>query len=106
MMTALLDRLAIRRQERDAAVLGEWKSVTRLLAEGREPDQARVEKLLADADKTPQDLASAVELHRRRVAMRARLDRLAEFEAQRAAADRAQEQADKALADTLAAAAK
>ena len=106
MTTAFLDRLTTRRQDRDAAILAEWKTIVRQLAEGREPDQARVEKLLADADKTPQDLASAVELHRRRVAMRARLDRLAEFEGQRAAADRAQEQADNALAEALAAAAK
>lgn len=75
-LTNLLEKIVGRQKERERARVTSYREMVAQIASGKEVDAEIVERLLVVTNKTTDDLAGAVELHQRRVAWRAQLDRV------------------------------
>lgn len=106
-IASLIERIAGKQRERQAARAADFRSLVARIADGQEPDADTVDRVLQDAGKSLDELRQAVErLHHRRQ-LREQLDRLPalaserqEIEKQIAAADAALEAAEKKHSET------
>ena len=101
-VASFFEKFAGHRQQRAQSAVASYRELVAAIATGEEPDPAEVERLLAEADKSLDDLRRDVEHYERRVALKASVaampkleDERASLEKQIAAADRILEAAEK-----------
>ena len=83
-LTALLDKIAGRQEERQQAHEADFHQLVVEIADGQEPDADELEHVLACSGKTIDDLRKAVELLEHRRNLKSTADRASEFEKERA----------------------
>lgn len=101
-----LQRLAGRAAARQKTVAERWQAAVAAIADGKAPGEGDAEKLLAEAGKTPQDLAAAVDLLTRRRTACLAVDRGRTVQAEREKTGAALKAADCAYHDAVEAAQK
>jgi hypothetical protein len=84
-MSSFLDRLIGRQRRREQSLDERWRKAVAAIASGKAPPEEQVEALLAEANRTVEDLRAAVERFSRRQAAKDAVERgrLAEAEKQR-----------------------
>lgn len=83
-LTSLLEKIVGRQQERERARVTSYRQMVAQIAAGKDMNDEDVDRLLITTGKSTDDLKASVELHHRRVALRAQMDRLPEIEKERA----------------------
>ena len=96
-LTNLFAKIAGRHQERQQARKADFKALVKAVAEEREPDPEEVERILAESNKTLEDLQRAVELYMKRRALKATVDQKAKLEKDRKQIEKQIDQASNAL---------
>jgi hypothetical protein len=81
-LSRLFDTLAGRQRQREQARADDFRGLVAAIAAGREPDADHVDRVLAAAGRTVDDLRAAVGRHQHRLDLRARLDALPAIEAE------------------------
>lgn len=98
-MTTLFERIAGKQHDRRQQHINSYRELVAEIANGHEPDADVVESTLAHAEKSLDDLRQAVELFQKRMALRATVASMPQFEAEQQDVQRQITQADKALAE-------
>ncbi len=101
-VASFFEKFAGHRQQRAQSAVASYRELVAAIATGEEPNPAEVERLLAEADKSLDDLRRDVEHYERRVALKASVAAIPKLEEERneldkqiAAADRILEAAEK-----------
>ena len=82
-LTNLFAKIAGRHQERQLARKADFKALVKAVAEEQEPDLEEVERILAESNKTLEDLQRAVELYLKRRALKTTVDQKPRLEKDR-----------------------
>jgi len=108
-VTSFIEKIVGLQQQRAQAKVAGYRELIATIAAGQEPNPAEVERLLADAGKSLDDLQRDVELCQRRLGFKAAVAAMPKLEAERkslddqiAAADRVLEAAEKQHRDKTA----
>ena len=96
-LTNLFAKIAGRHQERQLARKADFKALVKAVAEEQEPDPEEVERILAESNKTLEDLQRAVELYLKRRALKATVDQKPKLEKDREQINKQISQAGEAL---------
>lgn len=96
-LTNLFAKIAGRHQERQLARKADFKALVKAVAEEQEPDPEDVERILAESNKTLEDLQRAVELYLKRRALKATVDQKPKLEKDREQINKQISQAGEAL---------
>ena len=96
-LTNLFAKIAGRHQERQQARKADFKALVKAVAEEQLPDPDEVERVLAESNKTLEDLQNAVELYLKRRALKATVDQKPKLEKDREQIDKQIGQAGEAL---------
>lgn len=96
-LTNLFAKIAGRHQERQLARKADFKALVNAVAEEQEPDPEEVERILAESNKTLEDLQRAVELYLKRRALKATVDQKPKLEKDREQINKQISQAGEAL---------
>lgn len=92
-LTKLFDKIAGRHQERQQHRKADHRSLVTAIADGKEPDPELVDQILADNNKSLDDLRTAVELLTKRRELRKAVDQQAKLMKEREQIDRRIQQA-------------
>ena len=96
-LTNLFAKIAGRHQELQLARKADFKALVKAVAEEQEPDPDEVERILAESNKTLEELQRAVELYLKRRALKATVDQKPKLEKDREQINKQISQASEAL---------
>jgi hypothetical protein len=96
-LSTLIDKIMGKQQERERVRAADFRCIVQQIAAGEEPDADRVDAVLREAGKTPDDLRVAVEKLQRRRELKAKLDSMPKLVAQRRDVERKMADANRIL---------